>query len=125
MGREVIEDDADLFGLWIMDIGKLAHAMGEVEAHDQGRWSPALPRGGCPLTNLRRFKAELVIDGVDNPSIRLVHHPGDTEFALRLAEEPRIVQRVRVHPRWAFCLRSFMRRSCHGGCARQAYRRVY
>ena len=30
MGRKVIEDDADLLGLGIMDIGKLAHALGEV-----------------------------------------------------------------------------------------------
>jgi hypothetical protein len=30
MGREVIEDDPDLLGLGIMDIGKLAHAVGEV-----------------------------------------------------------------------------------------------
>jgi hypothetical protein len=30
MGREVIEDDPDLLGLGIMDIEKLAHALGEV-----------------------------------------------------------------------------------------------
>ena len=44
MGREVIEDDADLLGLGIMDIGKLAHAVGEVAARAMVG-DPGLRRG--------------------------------------------------------------------------------